>query len=300
MIDPVEFGKAMGLIVRDAVAPLLKRIEELEARQPIKGEPGTDGKNGQDGASVTADDVAPLIAEQVNAAIEAIPTPKDGTDGRDGVDGKNAEPIVMADVVTEILSTDALKTLVDLHVAEAVGALPPPKNGVDGDPGPPGDAGLPGEKGERGVGLAGAVIDRDGALVVTLSNGETKALGVIVGNDGAPGRDGFGFDDLSASYDGERGMTLTFTKGERVKEFHLHLPVVIDRGYWREGTQAKAGDAMTHDGTLWIAVRDTQAKPARESEDWRIGARKGRDGLQGPPGKDFKPAEPVRLGGSHD
>lgn len=30
MIDPVEFGKAMGAIVREATAPLIARIEQLE------------------------------------------------------------------------------------------------------------------------------------------------------------------------------------------------------------------------------------------------------------------------------
>ena len=30
MIDPVEFGKAMGAIVREAVAPLQARIDQLE------------------------------------------------------------------------------------------------------------------------------------------------------------------------------------------------------------------------------------------------------------------------------
>jgi hypothetical protein len=33
----------MGAIVRDATAPLLKRIEELESRQPERGEKGEQG-----------------------------------------------------------------------------------------------------------------------------------------------------------------------------------------------------------------------------------------------------------------
>ena len=40
MLDPVEFGKAMGSIVSSAIAPLQKRIEELEARQPERGDRG--------------------------------------------------------------------------------------------------------------------------------------------------------------------------------------------------------------------------------------------------------------------
>jgi hypothetical protein len=223
--------------------------------------------------------------------------------GEKGEPGKDADPISMPDVAAEILATDELKTLVDLHVAEAVAKYfeeNPIQHGKDGKPGEKGEPGesIKGEPGADGVGLAGAVINRAGELVVTKTNGEAIALGVVVGKDGDSGKDGadgLGFDDLSATYDGERGVVLKFQRGEVVKEFALHLPVVIDRGYWREGTEAKAGDAMTHDGTLWIALRDTKAKPARESEDWRIGARKGRDGLQGPPGKAYTPPGPVVL-----
>lgn len=55
-----------------------------------------------------------------------------------------------------------------------------------------GDRGDPGEsiKGETGVGLAGALIDRSGVLVLTLSDGTTRDLGVVVGKDGQDGTDG--------------------------------------------------------------------------------------------------------------
>jgi hypothetical protein len=47
-----------------------------------------------------------------------------------------------------------------------------------------------GEKGETGIGVAGAFIDRDGKLVVTLSDGATRELGAVVGADGMPGTNG--------------------------------------------------------------------------------------------------------------
>lgn len=47
-----------------------------------------------------------------------------------------------------------------------------------------------GEKGETGIGVAGALIDRTGKLVVTLSDGVTRELGFVVGADGAPGFNG--------------------------------------------------------------------------------------------------------------
>jgi hypothetical protein len=264
MIDPTEFGKAMGAIVREAVEPLLRRIDALEAIQPQKGESGPQGEP-----------------------------------------GKDAEPVLVADVVKELLETDAIAPIIDMMVAESVAKHfedNPVQNGKDGSPGEKGDRGDVGEKGMNGadgIGLASAMIDRDGQLVVTKTNGESIALGAVIGKDGAPGKDGsdgLGFDDCDITYDGERGFTIKWQQGDRVMETTFHVPTVIDRGYWREGTQAQTGDAMTHDGTLWIALRDTKAKPARESEDWRIGARKGRDGAPGPAGKEYKPPEPVKLG----
>lgn len=205
MLDPVEFGKAMAAIVKEATAPLIKRIEELEARQPEKGDPGQ---------SITVEDVAPLIAEQVKAAVEAIPKPKDGRDGKDG------------------------------------------------------------------VGLAGASIDRDGALVVTLTNGEQKSLGPVVGRDG---KDGADFSGVEIDYDGERTITIKGRGGEVTKR----VPVPLDRGYWREGMACEKADILTHGGSAWIALRDTKAKPCLENkDDWRLFARKGRDGKDGRNGID--------------
>jgi hypothetical protein len=60
---------------------------------------------------------------------------------------------------------------------------------------------------------------------------------------------------------------------------------VIDRGVWREG-QYKAGDAVTWAGSLWIAQKDTDAKPD-SGDGWRLSVKRGRDG---------KAAEPVKVG----
>lgn len=265
MIDPVEFGKAMGAIVREAVGPLLKRIEELEARPPIAGEKGEPGKD--------------------------------------------AEPIAAELVVAELLAGDEVKTLVDLHVAEAVAKYfeeSPVLNGNDGKPGEPGEKGAPGDAGapgKDGVGTADALINQKGELVLTMTDGRMRELGVVVGKNGDPGKDGadgFGFDDLNAEYDGQRGLTLTFVKGERTKEFKFHLPINQHKGYWREGTKALVGDGYTSEGTTWVCVKDTDTKPDTKNECWVIGARRGRDGDQGPEGKAFKPDSPVKLGGKND
>lgn len=215
----------------------------------------------------------------------------------EGIETK-AMTVDLGGVVKEILTTDELKTLVDLQVEESVSKHFEANPVRDGERGPAGEDGAKGEAGADGVGLAGAVIDRDGNLIVTKTNGDAVPLGCVVGKDGRNGKDGadgLGFDDLDVEYDGERTFTFKWQRGDVVKTKSFHVPTVIDRGYWREGTKAQAGDAMTHEGTLWIATKDTDAKPCRESDAWRIGARKGRDGLQGPPGKAFEQPQPVKL-----
>ena len=49
------------------------------------------------------------------------------------------------------------------------------------------------------------------------------------------------------------------------------------RGYWRNGMTAKRNDAFTEDGSMWIALRETDDRPCNESADWAVVARKGRD-----------------------
>lgn len=91
----------------------------------------------------------------------------------------------LADVTAEIVqrhvaaATDPL-----LKRIEALEARPAPERGEKGEAGPVGAAG------RDGVGLAGAVIDRSGVLVLTLTDGTTRDLGVVVGKDGAQGPQG--------------------------------------------------------------------------------------------------------------
>lgn len=73
MIDPVEFGKQMAAIVRDATEPLKQKIKELEAALKNQPEP-------KDGESITVEDVAPMIRDEVKKAVSQIPVPKDGKD----------------------------------------------------------------------------------------------------------------------------------------------------------------------------------------------------------------------------
>jgi len=161
-----------------------------------------------------------------------------------------------------------------------------------------GEPGAKGEKGADGLGLAGAMIDRDGSLLITMTNGEVKSLGKVVGKDGQNGNDGK--DGLSLeSFDLEylpdsHEIALKAVCQGRTKELRYPAGGIRAKGYWREGTKAVAGDAWVNDGSLWIAVKDCQSKPGLNDEGWIIAARKGRDGERGTPGKVVSDA-PIKL-----
>lgn len=94
--------------------------------------------------------------------------------------------------------------------------------------------------------------------------------------EGKNGVDGVGFDDMAADYDGERTITLRFQRGEVTKTFSFDMPIVLDRGVWREG-EYKAGDGVTWGGSFWIAQKTTSSKPDG-GKDWRLAVKRGRDG----------------------
>lgn len=247
--------------------------------------------------AATADDLENLRAVWAGQLKDLVLTP-----GPKGEDGKDAPVVSAAELVAELVKSEALAPLIDLMVADAVAKhfeANPVRDGRDGERGPQGEKGEAGERGadgKDGTGLADALIDRDGALVLTMTDGRAKTLGVVVGRDGADGkngRDGIDFDKCVGHFDAERGYVLTLSAGDTSVE-HV-LPYMRHGGFWSEGKGAKAGESWTHDGALWIAKRDNGSKPCLENrEDWILAARKGRDGKDGRNGIDR--TAPVKVG----
>jgi hypothetical protein len=158
----------------------------------------------------------------------------------------------------------------------AVEARPMPEKGEKGDRGErglDGESGLPGTKGESGPpGLDG----RDGQPGMNGRDGKDGAAG----NDGIDGKDGIGFDDLNVLHDGERGVTLRFTRGDTVKDFPIEFPIWLDRGVWVQRSYARS-DGVSWNGSFWIAQRDTEGKPDTADSGWRLAVKRGRDGKNG-------------------
>jgi hypothetical protein len=276
MFDTKALAEATAGVVRahieQAVAPLQKRIEELEARKP-EPFPDIDAKivNAMEGI-ISSDDVK-AICEQL---IGAIPAPKD-------FDPSLMEAAIGEKVTITLagwerpqdgksVTVEELEPIIEDRVQKAVAAIPAPK---DGEPGKPGRDGLD----------AVEFLRSDGNLIVTLSNGTTKDLGPINGKDGAPGKDGMGFDDLDVTYDGERTFKLKFARPGDVKEFEFSIPVAIYRGVFKEGDAYKQGDTVTWGGHLYHCDTDTSDKPDGEQRCWTLAVRRGRDG------KDTKPVK---------
>jgi integrin beta 3 len=230
-------------------------------------------------------DISAMVKESVDLAVAAIEV-KDGEPGKDGIDGKDGTSVTIDDVRPIIAKEVEVATA---KLEEAVKNIPQGADGERGQEGPPGKDGLNGKDGADGIGLASAMIDRAGELVVTLSNGIQKNLGPIIGKDGEPGLagkdgshglngkdgvDGIGFDDMSAEVrDGI--LYLMWSKGDVIKE--AAVPGLRHRGLFKEGSEYRMGDNVTWDGCTWCAVKDApQGKPI-ESRDWLLAAKKGRN-----------------------
>ncbi len=271
--------------VRGEIATVLAKLAQVETKALATGRDGRDGQDGAAGApgaegkagepgkdgrdGINGKDGAPGLDGKAG---------QDGAAGRDGIDGKDAPP-----VTAEQLS-EAVKAYLDAN------PIPAGRDGKDGLDGKAGSPGVDGRDGRDGVGLAGALIDRAGELVLTLSDGATKALGPVVGAKGEPGqdgRDGFGFDDLEATYDGDRTIALTFTKGDQVKAFAFELPIPVYRGVFEETKTYKAGEVVTWGGSMWVAKEPTSAKPGTgiEAKAWQLAVKRGGEGQRGKPGE---------------
>jgi hypothetical protein len=253
MLDTKAIAEATARVVKEALRPLSDRIEAIERRLDALPAP-------KDGKDADPRETAAVVRQEIDEELKAL---------REAIDAIPPPP--------EIPDIPAM-------VKEAVEALPKPKDGKDGAKGDPGEPGEPGPAGKDGVGLAGALIDRDGGLVVTLTDGSTRELGPVVGKDGAPGadgRDGLGFEEMSEELaDDGRTIIRRYVRGDVVKEFRHTFSVVLDRGVFKTGETYRAGDGVTWAGSYWIAQEDTSEKPDG-GKGWRLAVKRGRDGKDG-------------------
>jgi len=218
-----------------------------------------------DGKSVTLEDVAPLVASEVARAVAALPPAEKGDKGEPGEPGQPGEAgagVTLEDVAPLVAS----------EIARAVAALPPAEKGDKGEPGEPGQ---PGEAG------AGVTLDDVAPLVASEVARAVAALPPAAkGDKGEPGEPG------KPGEAGREGL----------------MPIAKE---WTDKVHY-AGVVVTYGGATYQAHRDTGREPPHE--DWICLAAAGRDGKDGRSPKvrgtfshdvhDYSDLDIVALGGA--
>lgn len=274
--------RGIATAVKEMLAPLAARLKAIEDRPaPQNGVDGREGKDGLDGKSVDMAEVRALV----QSAVSELPPPAAGKDGKDG---KDADP-----------------TEVQRMVAEAVAAIPRPQDGKDGIDGKSVTiADVESHLEAQFSKWALAFEIRAGELMQRTIDRLPKPRDGIDGQKGADGRDGFGFEDMTVDFDGERTAVVRFARGELVKEFPIRFPVVLDRGVHKADTEYQQGDGVTLQGSWWIAQKDNPpGKPGDPESGWRLAVKAGRPGKDGigtkgdpgPPGKDGRNYDGTRA-----
>lgn len=277
------------------------QIEELVALAVANLPPAPKGDPGDPGQDVDMEFVNSRIDEAVTNAVAMIPPAKPGKDGADGKDAD--EEVVVEKVLARIpapkdgkdaepVDYEKVLTFVKSEVATVVSELPPPERGE------PGARGEKGDPGPSGVGLAGAFLDRSGALLLTLSDGTVQNLGRVEGLPGKDGKDGITFEDFvpHVEYDGERTVTLRIASNGKSVEWPIRFPFTLDRGVYSVGKKYEQGDSVSWGGSIWIAQCETTERPGDQAKDWRLAVKRGKDGKDGEPGKKGEQGPPGRPG----
>jgi len=97
------------------------------------------------------------------------------------------------------------------------------------------------------------------------------------GLDGQDGADGLRVDDLAASFDGDRTLTLTLQAGTRTKAIPVVLPIPRWQGVYTPARAYQPGDLVTWEGSAWHCQQPTSSKPGDGAAAWRLMVKRGRD-----------------------
>lgn len=268
------------------------RIDEIEI-PVIAGPPGASGVDGKDGKD-GSDGKDGVDGNPGNDGRDGEPG-RDGKDGRDGVDGVGIKSIEAKQGEFTVALTSGEEYRVELPK--------PPEPDKPRDP----------------IDVKDAMQNKDGHLVIVLSDGTTRDVGRVAGRDGVDGRngldgltgpegppgrdgidgkdgvdglngaDGLGFDDMSVELmEDERTVIFKFQRGETVKEFPIRFPVMLFRGAYVADAVYERGDVVSFGGSTYYATREVIGEVPGTTDSWKQQTQAGRSirGERGIPGKD--------------
>ena len=261
MLELNDIADVVADAVREATAPLIERIDALERRELDFGPLESRLDAAEERLRVVGDrgpDIAALEERLAEVEAREIPEAIKGDPGEVDMEAlaelidkavaslpvpKDGEPCDMAEV----------ERMVAERVAAAVEALPPPKDGI---------------------GLANALKDQDGCLVLVMTDGTTKNLGRIDGENGKT----FTLDDFDIVPVDERTIKMGFVVGDTMHSFELAFPFPIYRGVFREAETYERGDLVTWAGSTWHCDEPKGLKPGVADSGWTLAVKAGRPG----------------------
>ena len=194
MLDVGKMVDAVLDVIDKPLARMHERIKAVEARAPEKGEPGEpglvgppgekgdSGEPGKDGAAAEIPGLPPELAERIQSVMEALAQPMPEPPAVAPVEV--ATPTSLRNITGAVITRDGslaisysdgsgerLGNVVGLQGEKgASGERGEPGIGIKGDAGPPG---------RDGVGVTAASINRDGELMLTLSDGSVLTPGRV-------------------------------------------------------------------------------------------------------------------------
>lgn len=208
-------------------------------------------KDGEPGASVTVEDIAPLVSEHVAKAVAELPAPKDG----------------------ESVPIEQVQQMIDAAVTKAVSAIDRPKDG---------------EPGRDALQLE---IQPSIDLEKSYARGTyaRHAGGLWRAFEATKGLHGWecvveGIAELRIDQPGGREFTLVArtSSGAEVSK-SIKVAALVDKGIFRADSEYDAGDGVTWGGSFFIAQKDSPiGKPGEHGCDgWRLAVKRGRDAGKG-------------------
>jgi hypothetical protein len=234
---------------------------------------------------------------------DGAPGPQ-GPQGEPGRDGKDADLGTVTELQAQIA---ALRVQIDAEREARESAPPPDVQAIVAEEVAKAVAALP-----EPVSVADVLVNRDGHLVTTLTNGATKEIGPVVGRDGkdadpdviralvveevakipkpkdgAPGKDGT-LEHVKGVY-GEDGRYRFVRKEDGAPLDWDPIPVLRYRELWEASKTYEPGEVTTWGGSMWIAREATSGVPPDEStpagkKSWALCVMRGRQGKTGPQG----------------
>lgn len=138
------------------------------------------------------------------------------------------------------------------------------------------------ERAAERISVTNALVDRDGNLILTLSDGGTRSLGGVIGKDGSPGengRDGLSASDVDINVlDDGRTLEFSLTQGDTIHAFEIAFPFPIYQGVFEEERTYVPGDMVTWGGSMWHCDDPKGLKPGAPESGWTLAVKVGRPG----------------------